>query len=441
MSKNAKGLKTKKTMRDNKARRKDMAIGVYQLKVDESHLSKTRRAELEKAFLQAKWLYNSVISKGIFTYDYAAKNVDVLAFNKETGKCDITENRALNLGSQIKQAIVDRAQQNVINLSKLKKTGNDIGKLKFKKEVGCIPLKQAGVTFKIRRKTVHIQGIGELKVNGLEQLGGKEIAFANLIKEASGFFIKVTCYKKKEIRDKEGSIGIDMGIKDTLVFSDGRKIKVAIETPKRIKRLQKNLARKRKVAKKQKRAFASKKYIKEKIALQKAFEKLSHQKDDVANKIVNSLKNYALVAIQDENLSGWQKGLFGKRVQESILGRIKTRIKRLETTKVINRFLPTTKFGPVSLKNLIVKLSDRTFKDGWYEEDRDIKAAKMILAFALYNPNLRLEELKLMSVEELAAMIERFFNFSLQAESVETESHLGFFGKVGNDFLLEATAL
>jgi len=441
--------KQKATRAANTAIKRKMDISSYELKIDSSHLSRQAKEKIELVFLSAKWLRNYMIgSNTIFSTPDSIKEVTVMVYNPETKKCDKPEMRNLAMSSQIKQSYIDSVQQSVKDLSAAKKKGVSIGRLKFSKEISAVPLNQPNVTYQlVGHNKIRLQGIGVVKVHGLEQIRGKILANAQLIKKASGFFIKVICYKEKEIRDKEGAVGIDMGIKDTLVFSDRRKIKVRIETPKRIKKLQKGLARKREVAKKQKREFASKNYIKEKIALQKAFERLSHQKDDMANKIVNGLKGYALVAIQDENLSGWQHGLFGKQVQESILGRIKTRIKRLETAKVINRFLPTTKFGPVSLKNLIVKLSDRVFKDGWYEEDRDIKAAKMILAFALYNPDLKPEEFRRLPVEELAAMIEKFYDlkqvadFSSQAESVETGSHSGFFRKVGNNFLLEATAL
>jgi putative transposase len=277
MLENVKGLKVKATMRRNKERRKELGVAVYQLKVDESHLSKSVRRSLEKMFLEAKWLYNSVLNNKAFEYDASLKNVGVYVFNKETEKCDILEERPLTLGSQIKQSIVKRACQNIINLSKTKKSGKSIGKLKFKKEVNCVPLKQFGNTFRICGKNyLRIQGVGKIRVSGLLQLAGKDIACANLTKKASGFFVRVTCYEEKKETPRSGEIGIDMGIKDTLVFSDGRKVNVRVKIPRRLKRLQKNLSRKKR---------GSRRYVKNKIAFKKVCEKLSRRKDDIANNL------------------------------------------------------------------------------------------------------------------------------------------------------------
>ena len=413
MSDIGKSVKIKATMRRNRERREKLGVAVYQLKIDESHLSKSVRRSLEKMFLEAKWLYNSVLNNKAFEYDASLKNVGVYVFNKETEKCDILEERPLTLGSQIKQSIVKRACQNIINLSKAKKSGKSIGKLKFKKEVNCVPLKQFGNTFRICGKNyLRIQGVGKIRVSGLLQLAGKDIACANLTRKASGFFVRVTCYEEKKETQRNGAIGIDMGIKDTLVFSDGRKVNVRVKIPRRLKRLQKNLSRKKR---------GSRRYVKNKIAFKKVCEKLSRRKDDIANKLVNNLKGYSLVAIQDENLSGWQAGHFGKTLSESVLGRIKTKIKRLETSVVIDRFLPTTKFSPVSFKNLKIKLSDRTFADGEYKEDRDVKAAKTILCFAAYKPDLTRKELMGLSVEELTTMFGKFY-FPTQVSPVKRKA-------------------
>jgi putative transposase len=91
-----------------------------------------------------------------------------------------------------------------------------------------------------------------------------------------------------------------------------------------------------------------------------------------------------MIVIQDENLRGWQGSLFGKQVSHGILGRIKSKLKKLNTTIVIDRFIPTTKLCPICLKKNILKLSDRTYKCSCgFEEDRDTKSARTCLLFGL----------------------------------------------------------
>ena len=82
--------------------------------------------------------------------------------------------------------------------------------------------------------------------------------------------------------------------------------------------------------------------------------------------------------MQDENIAGWHRGLFGKQVQHSCLGTVKSKLMALPQTVVLDRFIPTTKLCPKchSVKNDMT-LADRTYVCSCgYQEDRDVHAAK-----------------------------------------------------------------
>ena len=392
-----KSAKIKETISVNRIRRVNMDIKVFELKIDEGKLSKVKLKRLNDCFIQAKWIYNYIIgAEKIFEFEDKNKEIAVNIFNPVSQKCDLVEMRNLTLGSQIKQSIVERAGQNVINLAKAKKAGSPIGKLKFKKQVNSIPLKQFGVTFRFHGKShCSIQSIGKMRVSGLCQLKGHEIANAVLLKKATGYFIKVTCYVNKEILKLDGEIGLDFGIKDSIVTSNGDKYNFIFPIPKELKTKQKRLARKQK---------GSKNYSKQCSKIKKSYEKLTQKKNDAANKFVSSLKGYKLVAIQDENIQGWHANLFGKQVQQSILGRIKSKVKFLPTSIVLNRWLPTTKISPVDGSLIPMPLNQRIFQHEDYSEDRDIKSAKTILALARYNPRISAQELSNLPVEERTAI-------------------------------------
>lgn len=402
MSNLEKSLKIKATMANNKVRRAALSVKVFELKIDESHVSKRKIRLLNDCFIQAKWIYNYIISNdNIFDFNSKIKEIEVNKFNPESQKCDIIVNRPLTIGSQIKQSIVDRAIQNVYNLAKAKRAGLEVGKLKVKKEITSIPLKQFGVTFKIKNdKYISIQGIGTLKVNGLYQIKGFDIANATLIKKASGYFVKVTIYKEKEIIEKnKESIGIDFGIKDSIILSNGEKYNYNFEIPKELKNKQRKLSKKKK---------GSKNYVKQCKRIKKSYEKYTNKKNDAANKLVSKLKKYDKVIFQDENLKGWHTNLFGKQVQQSILGRIKTRLKELETSIMIDRWLPTTKMSPIDGKIINPSLNDRIYQDGDFIEDRDVKSAKTILCFGLYNPKLTRKELMSLPAEAITSIFSNY---------------------------------
>lgn len=105
------------------------------------------------------------------------------------------------LSSQMIASVVDSAKQNVFNLTKAKRKGLKVGKLRYKKECNEINLKQFNNTYSIKGKNkIRVHRIGILVVNGLEQIDLDEVEFANakFIKKPSGFYIHLTIYTKKQ---------------------------------------------------------------------------------------------------------------------------------------------------------------------------------------------------------------------------------------------------
>lgn len=392
----------------NRVKRSSMSLKVYELKIDSSHVSKTTKAALDSTFVQAKWLFNCMLrDSSFFTRSDKDRSVTVFKFNPETQKCDIPEVRTLTLGSQILQSLIERGKQNIINLSKAKAKGIEVGEINFASEVNSIPLKQFGSTHKfIGGKSLRLQGIGKVKVNGLEQLSKTEPASAVLIKNSLGYFIKIVGYSQKVEVQREGEVGLDFGIKDSIVTSDGEKFNFRFEIPKELKNKQRKLSKKKK---------GSRNYVKQLQRVKKSYARLTNKKNNAANQFVSGLKKYKKVFFQDENIKGWHAGLFGKQVQQSILGRIKTRLKNLETSQILNRWLPTTKISPLDGSLIKLGLNERSFQHLSFSEDRDIKSAKTILCFGLYNPKLTSTELRSLPIEGIASI---FSNYKFESTSI-----------------------
>ena len=101
--------------------------------------------------------------------------------------------------------------------------------------------------------------------------------------------------------------------------------------------------------------------------------------------------------MQDENIKGWHKGLFGRQVQNSALGTLKSKLKANLNVIVIDRFFSSTKMCPEcgTIKEDIT-LSDRTFvcDNCGYTEDRDVKAAKTMLLARRHEMSCTLAEYK-----------------------------------------------
>lgn len=381
-----KNKRISESFKSTRLKRQSQVCRVFTVKVDKSSLNDFQKEQLKMMFVEAKWLYNFILSKskeGVDIFKIEYKDFDIIT-HKDKDQNDIKV--SLNyLGSSIKQDLIKGLQSSIKSLSSKKKKRIRIGTLKFKSEINSISLKQLGITHKIIGSRIKVQGIKKaLRVSGLKQLKSYktlEIASnAKLVQKNGDYYIALTCYvSKEEIENlkpttyKNQIIGIDFGCSTSLTFSNGEKINAIVEESEPIKRLQRKIKRQQK---------GSKNYWKTRIKLRKCYQKISNKKNDLANKICHKiLQENKVIIIQDEQINSW-KVQHGKKVQHGILGRIKLRLSMSDQTSVLSKWLPTTKLCTACGQKYEMTLNQRTFKCSCgVQEDRDIHAAKNMIWF------------------------------------------------------------
>jgi len=116
----------------------------------------------------------------------------------------------------------------------------------------------------------------------------------------------------------------------------------------------------------------------------KGVPKNKQEKTDLSNKLVHELLQWETVAIQDENLSGWKASGHGKSMQNSILGRVKAKLKDHNRVEVVGRFEATTKTCSQCGTVKKMTLSDRRYRCGVcsLDLDRDLNAALNMVKLA-----------------------------------------------------------
>lgn len=361
-----KSEKIRQSLKETREKRLSQDCRVFELKIVKNKLSRKTKKYLTRLFLEAKWLYNYILTQeDVFKFDTKITSLEIL--NKE----GLKEPRTLEvISSQIKQGVHDRLCSSIKGLSASKKKGRRIGRLKFKSRIDSIYLKQFDNTYKIYKNRISIQGIKQkLKVSGLKQIPeNSEFANATLIKKHGDYFLKVTVYTPKVISSKvKGCIGIDFGISTQMAFSNGIKVCSKIPVSKQTKKIARQVSKSKK---------NSKNRFKLRLQLQKRYEKTNNQKKNVRKKIVSYLKNNYTSSVQNEMIKQWQSGRFGKAIQESAIGGIIAEIKNLSDTHIVARSFPSTKLCPNCGCLNKIELSDRYNKcDCGYECDRDIKSA------------------------------------------------------------------
>lgn len=398
--------KTKASRKATAARRKLQTGFVYECKIVEKRLNAKQREELKRLFIEGKWFYNHVLN-------LHKEGADLAKINPKDIKKTVHKNKAgekvsdelTTLIEQQKQAIVCRMSANEKTIARLVKKGlQEKGELHFLSEMSCIPLKQFGTTYKFKSANkVKIGGIsGSILIRTGGQLEGvDEFANANLIHRADGYFLKITCFKNNENLPQKTTngkeIGLDFGIKTSITTSEGEKIDVLVEESERLKRLQRQMFR---------RAKGSNNRYKTRLLIQREYQKLTHRKNEKANKIVAKMKHYDTIVMQNELIAGWHRGLFGKQVQHSCLGILKAKLKRLPQTVVLDSGIPTTKFCPdCHTVNKYITMADRVYKCGCgYEKDRDVHGACNML----YIMHMVLDDLKKLPTEHREVTLTEF---------------------------------
>ena len=373
------GLKTR-------MKRAKQICKTFRFKIDYNNLNLQQKEYIKMLFVEAKWIYNYLISQDdIYSFDY--KNLNQVT-HKDKHKNDITTDIQY-VRSSVKQELIAQIVNQIKGLSKLKKKGHKVGKLKFKSEFNSIKLKQYNVTHSLRGNKFKIQGIKDLiRVRGIEQLSKyKNIDYttANLLYDGINYYIALTCFIDKENIEKQYKndiVGIDMGVSTSLTLSDGTKYYISIGESDRLKKLQ------TKLVSKQKGSNNRYKLIKK---IRKEYIHINNKKNDISNKIVHSILNdNKIIVMQDEQIGEWrQDGISGSKIQHSILGRIKHKLMYSDRVKILDKWFPTTKYCSNCGSKVELELKDRIFEcpKCKIKEDRDIHAANNMIWFYLHNIN------------------------------------------------------
>lgn len=413
-------LKIKDTLRATKERRSQMDCRVFSVKVQENRLSRAKEEKLNRCFLEAKWLRNAVVATDSMSLEDTS--------HVQVKVKDTFEVREINcLSSQMKQSVVDSVKTDVCNLSKAKKAGLKVGRLKFKYECNEINLKQFGNTYKIKsHNKISVQNIGVLVVNGLEQINLDEVEFANakLIKKPSGFYIHLTVYTKKQSQSETSKevLGLDMGIKDQLTFSNGVKVNFYLEESEQLKGLTRKLNRQHK---------GSNQYKQTLTRIKRIFEHQSNKKNDAVNKLNSVLKSNYIIRFQDELLNSWkrkkskQKFSFGKQVQHGILGRVKGKLKKNTTNVMLESSVPTTQTCPECgclTKHSLDKRKYHCNHCGFENQDRDIHSANMMVLLSGYGTYRSLNT-DTVSTNKLVSLLATLENIGAVVTTDSMEAH------------------
>ena len=281
-------------------------------------------------------------------------------------------------------------------------------KKKAKNDLGAYFVKNNKTDFEFYRHKIKIPTLKFVRVKEYGYIPKNAIIKSGTItKIADRYFLSLIMEVEDTVKATNTSskgLGVDLGIKDTVICSNGKVFK-NINRTKKVKKLKKKLKREQRKMSRSVEYSKSKKiklkecknFNKKKLKVQKLFYRLNCIRDDYNNKIVDEITRAKLkyIAIEDLKVSNMMKNKhLSKAIQEQNFYAIRTKLinkckERNIELRVVDTFYPSSKTcsccGSIK-KNL--KLNDRIYKccNCGLEIDRD------------YNASINLEKAKIYKV-------------------------------------------
>lgn len=359
--------------------------------------NKTQEQTLNKVLGCYRFVYNQMLAQKQNAYKTDKTNLKVTDLSKWFHGTLLKDEQYAWLKEQntkvMKQAIrqMDGAYQ------KFFKQHNGFPKFKTKKDKQSALFPYEAIskhnTFETRRisLTTPLKNIkfrcSDLYFNRLQKYN-KNIRSATLSKTKSGnFFLSILIEMEdtelKRFEHTNEQVGIDLGVKDFVITSDGEVFEnkhFFKKEEKQIKKLQRQLSKKVKGSNNKKKA---------QVRIAKLFERITNKKDAYIHYVANELLTYFdTIFMEDLNVQGMLKNHhLAKAIQEVGFYKFKETLvnKALVNNKqvvFIDRFYPSSKTCSVcGYKKRDLMLSDRE----WVcpvcgtKHDRDINAAMNIL--------------------------------------------------------------
>lgn len=268
-------------------------------------------------------------------------------------------------------------------------------KFKFKKDKkDSYTTRFTNNNIEIFENHIKLSKLGKVKYRDNSIIKGKILNVTILKTKTGKYFASITYEKEIKKFEKTGSeIGIDLGLTDFAIFSNGKKI----ENPRNYRNLEKKLIREQR--KLSRREYLAKKkglnlkdcknYQKQKIKVAKIHEKIANKRKDFIQKLTTDIvKNHDIICIESLNVLGMLKN---KRLAKSISDVSWSEFIRClsykcewygKTILSVDRWYPSSKTcHSCGFIKKDLKLEDRVWVCPNCNEihDRDINAAKNIL--------------------------------------------------------------
>ena len=261
---------------------------------------------------------------------------------------------------------------------------------------------------KVEEGEVYVPKVGWVRIRHSREVEGKTKS-ATFKRDATGhWYVALTTeFEMPDVEPpaSERPVGVDLGLKDLFVLSDGERVpapRFARKADRKLKKAQKNLSRKKPGSRRREKA-------KHRVA--RVHRKVSNQRSDFLHKLTTDLaRKYDCICVEDLSTKGLAKTKLSRSVLDAAFGEFVRQVEykarwNFKRSVKVGRFFPSTKLcSECGALNPNLRLSDRTWLCGCgTQHDRDLNASRNILAEGMRelaagqtdNPNARGEPVRL----------------------------------------------
>ena len=377
----------------------------------ELKLTVAQKIQVNKTIGTERFIYNEYIKYNQEQYELGNKFVSAFDFSKYINNVYLPSNPDKKWIKDVSSKSVSKAM--IYGEKAFKNffkglSGFPVFKKKGKNELGAYFVKDNKKDFEFYRHKIKIPTLKFVRVKEYGYIPkNAKIKSGTISKIADRYFLSLVIEVEETIKETNTNtkgLGIDLGIKDTAICSDGKvfkninKTKKVKKIKKKLKREQRKMSRSIEYSKSNKIKLKElKNFNKKKLKVQRLFYRLNCIRDDYNNKMVNEITRTKLkyITIEDLKVSNMMKNRhLSKAIQEQNFYSIRTKLinkckERNIELRLVDTFYPSSKTcsccGEIK-KDL--KLNDRIYKcsNCGLEIDRD------------YNASINLEKAKVYKV-------------------------------------------
>ncbi len=361
-----------------------------------------QKSKIHQTIGVSRFIYNFYIAHNKEIYDREGKFVSGMDFSKWLNNEYIPNNKDMKWIKEVsskatKQAIMngDKAFKDFFKKAK----GFPRFKKKKNQDVKAYFPKNNKTDWTIERHRVKIPTLGWIRLKEFGYIPVNSIVKSGTVSQkADRYYVSILVEEndKKVYKSTNEGVGIDLGVKEFVVCSDGIKFK-NINKTSTVKKIEKKLKREqRKLSRKYESLKIRNKNIKEGratrqniqkqvVKVQKLHQRLTNIRTDYINKIVSSIikQKPSYITIEDLNVKGMMKNKhLSKAIASQKFFEFKTKLtfkckeNHIEL-RIVDRFYPSSKTcsncGEIKQD---LKLSDRIYKcDCGLTIDRDLNSS------------------------------------------------------------------